>query len=149
MDKKNSRKIELRIVGIDASQFQIKDIGEVLEQDIYISNEFGFGIDNNHAMIACKYRFQMSYKKKSFASIEVMCLFQIKKTTLKKFKIPYQKKYSFPFIFIKDMTEMTISTTRGILFEKMTNSPYQKFILPLIDLKNIFDEENIEIEYEY
>ena len=47
---------------------------------------------------------------------------------------------------MKNLTEITISTTRGVLFEKAEGNKYQKFILPLIELKEVFSEDLL-IEY--
>ncbi len=146
MEKTDSQNIQFRIIGIEKLQYATFDVGEVAEDDIAINSDFGFGLDHENSIVACQYKVQLLSKKKLFIVIEVACLFEIKETSLKKLKVRNKKQYSFPRNFMKNLTEITISTTRGVLFEKAEGNKYQKFILPLIELKEVFSEDLL-IEY--
>ncbi|MCW4451587.1 hypothetical protein OK344_05135 [Kaistella sp. BT6-1-3] len=141
--EKNTTNILFRIIDIDTLQFATFDVGEVLEEDITINADYGFGFDNETSVLGCQYKVQLFSKKKLFIIIEVICLFSIKETSLKKLKVKSKKQYSFPANFMKSLVEITISTTRGILYEKTDGNKYQKFIIPLNELKDIFKEDII------
>ena len=61
-------------------------------------------------------------------------------------KVKNKKQYNFPVALIINLTEITVSTARGVLHEKTVGNQYQKFVLPIIDIQNTIKEDLI-IEY--
>ena len=137
--------IQFRLVGVKTIQFVSIDVGEVLENDVTISSDYGYGLNVEDGILGCQYKGQL-FKKDLFIMVEVSCLFAVKQTSLKKLKVKNKKQYRFPSALIRNFTEITVSTARGVLHEKTVGNQYQKFILPVVDTQDIIKEDLI-IEY--
>jgi len=112
-----------------------------------ISISINYGIDLEKKAIGLKIKFQFEQKKKPFLIIAATCGFEIEKKAWAKLLDKKSNTLTLPKDFASHLAVLTVGTIRGILHEKTKGTPYNKFILPPINLTELI-KQDVEIDLE-
>lgn len=132
--------IQFTLIYIEDNQFSTFD--EMLNVDKPIEQQvgFGFGVDIERNVIAVAVDFIFQKEKKPLLKQNVTCYFEISSedfdTQLRK-----EKEVVLPCWFGKHLAMLTTGTARGILFANTKNTPFNKYIIGLINVDKMFDED--------
>jgi hypothetical protein len=112
--------------------------------NVNLSSGLNFGLDMDKYMITCsaKFSFQNS-KNQPFLILEVQGLFEIEKND---FKTKVQKEdgsYLISKGLATHFAVLTIGAARGVLHCKTEGTPYNQYLLPTIDVKQMVSDDLI------
>ena len=137
--------IQFTLVYIEDNQFSTFD--EMLHVDKPIEQQvgFGFGVDIEKKIIAVSVEFIFQKQEKPLLKQSVTCYFEISSEDFDN-KLRNKKEVVLPCGFGKHLAMLTTGTARGVLFANTKNTPFNKYLIGLINVDKMFDEDiHIEI----
>lgn len=99
--------------------------------------QFKIGLDNKS--ITATTGFEFLQEEKCFLKIQVSCLFVVEPKSWDKFI--KEDAVVIPKGFLAHIAAVTVGTTRGALFTKTEGFPFQKYILPPINVNEIVTDD--------
>ena len=122
---------------IVTTQFAILD--EMLQADteILMNTTVNFGLGAAERIVGIKGVFQFEADNKVFIKLEVCCEFVIDQSAWAQFILEDKQHILFPRGLMTHLTTLLVGTARGILHSKTENTPYNKFILPTINVTEL------------
>lgn len=137
--------IQFHLVHIEDNQFSTFD--EMLHVDKPIEQQvgFGFGVDIENKIIAVSVDFIFQKEEKPLLKQIVTCYFEI---SLEDFDNQLRKENEvvLPCSFGKHLAMLTTGTARGVLFANTKNTAFNKYLIGLINVDEMFSEDiHIEI----
>lgn len=126
--------IKYRLVGITAGQFATIQEPTSNSVDIRLGVSIGTNFDKRALGISTAFQFVNS--DCVFMQIENTCHYEIEEEWWEA-NLNSSGEITLPSGFIKNLIALTINTTRGVLFAKTENTPYNKYFLPLLDANTI------------
>lgn len=149
MDK--NVKYELRFSKIKVIGFSQFDQDLEFDANVFPLFEFltnvSFRVIPEHSSIACLITVELRVieTKEKFAELKVETQFEI--SPFESMVVPNQmdnSKFDIPNLLITSLSSFSISTVRGILFEKLKGTIAQNEIFPLMDLNSQFVNDSIK-----
>ncbi len=132
--------IQFSLKKINTEQFAIiEDAYNSQIEDMNLEIHISFGISSESSSIVSIIKFQFKQNEKSFLIIEVSCEFSVEKSNWNEFL--KEGKLIIPQGFLVHLSTITVGTTRGVLHSKTTNTKFNNFILPTIDITKIVTED--------
>lgn len=132
--------IQFSLVHIEENQFSTFD--EALGEDKPIEQQvgFGFGVDMEKNVIAVSVDYVLRKDEQPLLKQHITCYFQIEskdfETQLKK-----EDEIVLPCNFAKHLAMITTGTARGVLFGNTKNTPFNQFLIGLINVDSMFNED--------
>ncbi|WP_418894078.1 hypothetical protein [Limibacterium fermenti] len=113
------------------------------QSNVEVSAGLSFGIEENERIIAvaCTIRYKCDEKPSPFLMIEVRMFFDIEEATWVGLHDDQKQVITIDKGFAQHLGVLVIGTTRGILFAKTEGSDFNKWVLPLINVENIVNED--------
>ncbi len=145
----NNTTIQLRFAEIKTLNYSQFDLMETFNPKTSplaeFQSNFQFRVLEEDEKIACltSIKVLVLETKEEFAEIKVETFFDIRpfKEIIKKHS---ENKFEIPNIIMHNIASISISTIRGILFEKLKGTIMQNEIYPLVDLSKTLKQEEIE-----
>ncbi|WP_338768026.1 hypothetical protein WAF17_06925 [Bernardetia sp. ABR2-2B] len=132
--------IQFSLKKINTDQFAIiEDAYNSQIEDINLEIHINFGTSSETTSIVSIIKFQFKQNEKSFLIVEVSCEFSVEKSKWSEFR--KEGKLIIPQGFLAHLAMITVGTTRGVLHSKTTNTKFNDFILPTIDITKIVTED--------
>jgi len=97
--------------------------------------EFKFGTNLEKSIISTFTQVDFNHEGKNFLGIAVVHHFKLKDGKLLEKCTP--EKLDLPSTFLRSLLNISVSGTRGFLAAINTNRPYNKFYMPLVNIKAI------------
>jgi hypothetical protein len=138
----SSNKIKIKLRNIEVHEFAIFD-----EEDITVNKELGYQAGFSYSLleekkqIECLITIELIQEKKIFLKLKASVAYLIKDDDFKTFR--NENSVIIPKILLRVITDQSIGTVRGILFAKLEKTDYNKFYLPLMDISQIVDEDEV------
>lgn len=141
--KNENIQVGFGLEGIKTEQFAIveENYNPKKEKEIGLATELQFKLDQKNKKIAVFLGFEFGQPKKVFLKILVSCHFSIQEDSFKKFIQKKEAKIIVPKGFLAHIAMITTGTSRGILFDKTDGSPYAKFIVPMLNVKEMITND--------
>ncbi len=92
----------------------------------------------NTNLIGCMIDYTILDKERPFIKIKVSCEFEINSDDFEILSDKDKNHITLPKNFAKHLAEITLGTTRGILHEKTANTPFNRYLVGLLDLNTVF-----------
>lgn len=132
------------LIGLRTVSFAIIEVAYKKTGDANLITGLGFGLDINDHMVTCNIRFSFEKKKdQPFLVIEIEALFEIEKNDF----LNKMKQDNNSYLVSKSLAihfaVLTIGSARGILHAKTEGTPYNEYLLPTIDVKDMIPEDVI------
>lgn len=133
MSETNEKHIKFRIQRIETLQFA-KLHEEVNEDQLSFLVNFGFGIDPEAMFVRTTFNYELLSESKSCVIIEVAVDFEINPEC---FEEQFKKdgKLFIKKDFAIHLAVVTVGTARGILHEKIKESPLSKYPIPTVNVQ--------------
>ena len=147
MKKENELVFGFKLAEINTNEFAIIDEAFKAGKKVNLGSTINFGIDQEMRAIGIIMKFQYEQSKKPFLVIAATCVFQIEENAWNNLIDQKAQKIVFPEYFASHLAVLTVGTIRGILHEKTKGTPYNKFILPPINLTELI-KQDVEIDLE-
>lgn len=152
MSENKNLTFQMKIDGIKVNKFSLNQIDDIDENAIpktEFLTDFRFGVFPDSEKLSFKILIQIlipELENEQVAEIDVEVFFKILpfESVVTKLK---ENKFRIPNSLMYNLATLSISTARGILFEKLKGTPLQNIILPLVDPAQLFNNsEDINIE---
>ena len=137
--------IQFTLVHIEDNQFYTFD--EMLNVDMPIEQQvgFGFGVDIEKKIIAVSVEFIFQKEEKPLLKQNITCYFEISSEDFDN-QLRKEKDVVLPCGFGKHLAMLTTGTARGVLFSNTKNTAFNKYLIGLINVDQMFNEDiHIEI----
>ncbi|MDW8296287.1 MAG: hypothetical protein RMJ97_05310 [Raineya sp.] len=123
-----------KLVKIKTEQFAIiESVFDESKEEIKFGFDFKFGLSSNKEIIIVSFK-PAFIQDAPFLILEVSCFFEMKNPMLKEELIIDQDT-------ARHLLMLTIGTARGVLHAKTENTPFNKFIIPTINLYKAIEED--------
>lgn len=138
---KEKNGVGFSLAKINTMQFAIiKDsFKEGLPVNIDLNIKFGLNVE--HKVLSVFFTFKLLQEKNPFLIIEVGNYFNIDGDSWSKFIDENNNTITFPKGFASHLVLLTIGTTRGVLHSKTENTPFNKFVLPTINVNELIKSD--------
>ncbi|QRM89769.1 hypothetical protein FG167_11200 [Lacinutrix sp. WUR7] len=148
MDKENKKlDIDIRYANINVSKFSQFDLKDEFDKEakplVNFNSNFQFKVFPDKEMITCIVSVNVSIIEtgESFCELNVENEFEIKPLA-KIVKIEAEDKHNVPTEILRTIVSLSVSTVRGILYEKSKGSIIQGEVYPLINPMSLFEKKN-------
>lgn len=109
------------------------------EEEVNLETEFEFGLNIELNSLGVKFSVMFKCDENPFIILKMRCEFDIEPETFSGFKM--EDNYIIPRGLLSHVTVLTIGTARGILHAKLEKTGFEKFILPTLDVSEMFKED--------
>ncbi|WP_319480983.1 hypothetical protein [uncultured Draconibacterium sp.] len=139
---KNNKKITIRILNIKVQKFNQSEITLDFNREktplveFQTNFSFKYSIETEQIMCITNIKVIIIETKEMFAELDVHTEFAIK--SLSDFITMVDGKEKIDNVLLFNVCSVSVSTIRGILFEKLKGSELQNEIYPLVDLSSLF-----------
>ncbi len=140
---KKTLNINIRFAEINVSKYSQYDLENEFEKDRFplvdFKSNFQFRVINDEEKLGCliTVKIVINETNEEFAELKVESIFEIKPfDNIKKSKSG--EGYEIPDVLMFNIASLSVSTVRGILFEKLKGTIVQNEIYPLADLSTLF-----------
>ncbi|NLZ96003.1 MAG: hypothetical protein GX921_09305 [Bacteroidales bacterium] len=137
--------ISFSLVHIEDNQFstfeEMLDVEKPIQQEI----GFGFGVDVENGAIAVSMEFVLHKGEKPLLKQNITCYFKISPKDFNK-QLRKEKEVVLPCALAKHLAMLTVGTARGVLFANTKNTPFNEYLIGLINVDDMFNED-ISIEF--
>lgn len=132
--------IPFKIVKVEENQFSVFEDALAIEERIQQQIGFGFGCDAENNIIAVAMEFVLHKQNQPLTKLEISCYFEIEPNAFKE-KLVQAEAIILPCGFAKHLAMITTGTARGVLFANTKNTPFNQFIIGLVNVDKMFTED--------
>lgn len=138
---KEKNGVGFSLAKINTIQFAI--IEDSFKEGIPINLDLNikFGLNVEHKVLSVFFTFKLLQDKNPFLIIEIGDYFNIDGDSWSKFIDEKNNTITFPKGFASHLVLLTIGTTRGVLHSKTENTPFNKFLLPTINVNEFIKSD--------
>lgn len=133
--------IKFRMVRISTEQFAIlANEAPAMNAKINLETLLGFKEARAEKQIACDVIFKFATENNPFLMLNVMCAFEVSKDNWSQMT-QSDGSIILPKDFLCHIAVHTVGTARGILHEKTDGTPFNRFILPPINVDQMIEDD--------
>ncbi|MBW3467707.1 hypothetical protein [Arthrospiribacter ruber] len=111
------------------------------QENVGIETGYGFGINPIEHAVFVNFSLMFKCQENPFIIMKVSCGFSIEEEDFLKFENKERNTITIPKGFLTHLTVLTIGTARGILHAKLDKSGFEQFILPTLNISDMFKED--------
>lgn len=132
--------IPFKIVKVEENQFSVFEEALLIEERIQQQIGFGFGADTENRVIAVAIEFMLHKQNQPLTKLGITCYFEIEPKAFKE-KLVQTETIILPCGFAKHLAMITTGTARGVLFANTKNTPFNQFVIGLVNVDKMFTED--------
>lgn len=134
-----NKNISFRLLNIITEQFATFQVDNIPEnQDL--KSELQFSINPENRVVACKINFQFLHENNPIVVLTVVCNFDVEEKSWNE-SILSAKKIILPRHFLEHLCVITVGTSRGVLHAKTENTPFNKLMIPTLNVSNLVEKD--------
>lgn len=139
----NQLPIGFVLADIHTEQFAIIETAykESEAENIQLHSSFKFGFNEADKAILASPRFSFEQDSTSFLILEVACIFKIEDASWLKIYNEKAKSATLSKGFAAHLAAISVGIARGVLHAKTEQTPFTKFMLPLINVAENITED--------
>jgi hypothetical protein len=139
MDK-DELALRFRIANIDTLEFAILEENyDESPEELSLGTSLNIGADSENHFLKVDVKFQFLQEEMVLLQITVRCEFWIEEKAWDSFID--KNIITVPQGFASHLAVITVGTARGVLHEKTNDTPFNRFILPTINITNFIKED--------
>lgn len=128
----NKREYQIKDIAID--QFATFDDVQIESKKIDIGVDLTIEANVTQHLIQISTRLSFRSLGSTFITIQVTCSYHVKNENWDGWVDEKGIVNNIPYEFVENLTDLTIATTRGILFSKTEHTKFSKYLIPIISL---------------
>lgn len=132
--KEKEAKVGFVLRKIVTEQFAVIDEAYEEGKEVKLNTQIQFSINPDQKMLGVKAVFKFEQTKIPFLLVEASCHFQITEKAWDSFIQEETKAFVVPAGFMCHLSMLTVGTVRGILHAKTENTPFNKYLIPTINV---------------
>jgi hypothetical protein len=135
------QKVGFTLLGLNTEQFATFEDNFSEKKKSNLTTGLEFKISKEKKQIGVYVTFTFEQTKKAFLKIQVSCHFGVAPESWDKFCSG--STIVFPKGFISHITMLTVGSARGVLHAKTDGTIFNKFLLPVIDVTAMINEDAV------
>jgi hypothetical protein len=139
MEKKSA--IGFQLIGVRTEQFAIVEPDFDTNTPLEITANFEIGKDETQKVLSLLLLAKFSLEDRPIIILECSCHFKIEDESWTSFKDPESNALIMPKGFITHLAVITVGTARGILHAKTEGTKFNGFLLPTLNVSEVFPTE--------
>jgi hypothetical protein len=141
---KKEKSYAFALKAIKTEQFAIIEDCFKNGEKVTFNSKIGFGSDKSTTTLVVSTGFRFGQNNIPFLLIETSCYFQIGEANWNKFS--KDDILVVPKDFMRQLLIVAVGTARGVLHTKTENTPFNRFILPVLDATKLI-KEDVELDF--
>jgi hypothetical protein len=133
--------IPFKIVKVEDKQYSVFNDTLAIDARIQQNIGYGFGVDIENQVVGVTMDFVLLKNSIPLLKSEIICYFEIEENAFN--TICKENKVVLPSGFAKHLAMITTGTARGVLYANTKGTEFNKFLLGLINIDQIFKEDVI------
>ena len=133
--------LNFKFINIKTNEFAIIEKDYLKDGISSLNSSLNFRADPDKKIIGVKTKFQFEQKEKPILIIAITCTFGINNKSWQKILSKESNALVLPKNFAAHLVLLAVGTTRGVLHEKTENTPFNRFILPPINVTKLIKED--------
>jgi hypothetical protein len=143
MMTQEQKKIGFALIKVITEQFAIIDSSYQEGKSIELKIGLKFGSNTENRNISAIFLTQLIQEGVPFLILEVACHFNIEEFAWNNFLNKDSGVITIPKGFLSHLVMLTIGTARGVLHSKTENTPYNKYLLPTLNVSDLVNNDLI------
>lgn len=138
----DTKLISFNLLNVSTEQFAIIGDPPQKDENLNVLTNVRFGFDQNNRAVGVFTQFTFHDSSNNpFLLIEGGCHFQIASSDWDLLKNIENKSIVLPKGFIAHLLMICVGTTRGLLHSKTENTPFNKFLIPLLNVTMLVEKD--------
>ncbi len=137
---KRELSIPFKIVKVEENQFSVFEDALTIEERIQQQIGFGFGTDVENNIVAVSMEFVLHKENQPLIKLAITCYFDVEPKAFNE-KLVQDATITLPCGFAKHLAMITTGTARGVLFANTKNTPFNQYIIGLVNVDKMFNED--------
>lgn len=135
------QKVGFALLGLKTEQFATFEENFSQKKKTNLTTGLEFKVNKDIKQISVFATFTFEQTKKAFLKIQISCHFRIAPESWDNFCS--DSTIVFPKGFMAHLTMLTVGSARGVLHAKTDGTQFNKFIIPLINVTEMINEDAI------
>ncbi|MCU4155227.1 hypothetical protein J1N10_04525 [Carboxylicivirga sp. A043] len=135
----DNTKIGFNLLAVKTENFALLDDNYTESEEVNFGSDLEFKMSVEHKQLGVFTTFKFAQNEKVFLKIQVSCHFAIQPEFWE--SCCASKEISFPKNLMAHLSMLTVGTARGVLHTKTEGTPFNKFLVPLINVTNLITED--------
>ncbi|WP_421889763.1 hypothetical protein [Marinoscillum sp.] len=135
------KQISFKIKSITTREFATIKSAYNDGEEIGIGTGFNFGVDSDNHAVAVLLDLTFECNETPFVILKISMEFDVLPEEFESFNNKKSKGIVIPKGFLTHLAAMTVSTARGILYEKLKDSNFDYLLLPALNVSEILTED--------
>ncbi len=137
----STKEISFKLHTIKTEQFAIIEDIYNGPDSVQLESNYRFGSNVTEKLVAVLVNYKFKTTKGVFLTIEVSCMFGIKPDSWDSIYNVEKLELILPKAIATHLLVLTIGTARGVLHAKTENTPYNRFLLPTLNVSESIKED--------
>lgn len=137
--QKKSPTIGFQLTGIKTTQYAVVESAWKEGVKVNLKTNIRIEADKARHAVSVATKFEFVQRNKSFLIIEVACAFAIEPSAWNDMCSSEGTTCTLPRGFAMHLAVLTVGTARGVLHAKTENTPFNRFVLPTINLTELIE----------
>lgn len=138
-----SQQVTFNLKGISTDEFAtIKECYKE-EENVQIETGYGYEIDPDNYTVAVRFSILFKCIDSPFIVLKLTCSFDVEKESFDALFDSESGKYVIPKGFLTHLTVLTVGTARGVLHAKLEKTGFEKYLLPTLNVSDLFNEDMV------
>jgi hypothetical protein len=138
---KNKKLVGFVLAGIKTEQFAVLPENYNEDEDIEVEAGFELKANAEEKMVGSFATFTFEQQQRAFIKISVSCHFAIEPASWEEYLNKEKTSIKFPRDFAIHLAMVTVGTTRGVLFAKTEGTNFSQFILPVVNVQKMIEDD--------
>jgi len=139
--KTQPKEVNFGLSRIATLQFAILDDIFPGESEVLLNTTLNFGLGVDERIVGIKGDFKFESANRVFIKLDICCEFIIDPESWSFFLQEDRSQIIFPKGLMLHLSTILIGTARGVLHSKTEGSPYNKYMLPTINVTELVTED--------
>lgn len=128
-----------KVEGIEAKQFAYDVNNFIPDSEIELSAQFNFPVNIQLMTVGCSGKYLFEQNGRTVAEVEIVVYFKIEENSFRSFYKGSQ--LILPVAFLQNIAYISLGTARGVIWDRLENTPLSKFILPAVNVRQIVNKD--------
>lgn len=132
-----------KINRIETEQFAILEDAYDEKERVQFNYTFSFGADQEQKIIGAFTSYRFLINDKPFIIFKAGCYFSLNNALWDSLKIQGTNQLNLDKKLMRHLMTITVGTSRGILHSKTENTPFNKFVIPTLNVEESIKEDMV------
>lgn len=131
--------LSYRIEGIEVKNFSYNPNQNITFEELELSAQYNFPVNVQTTHVGCGGIYTFFQKNEIIAQAEIMIYFKIEPKTF--LSLYHGNQIILPVDFLRNIAEISLGTSRGIIWERLKDTKLSNLILPAVNINEVVNKD--------